>query len=54
MELRHRYSNANVIAGIDRPPPGKRCWSWAHQNLLLCGIVRKHESDTIYNLAAIL
>jgi len=61
MELRKRYGNTHVVAGIHRTRPSKELVESGPAERVdvadkeqLFPVIRKHKIDTIYNLAAIL
>ncbi|UCE24334.1 MAG: L-threonine 3-dehydrogenase [Candidatus Zixiibacteriota bacterium] len=61
MELRRIYGNDNVVAGGNRTKPGKKLLESGPFEICDCTkmeqvneVVKKHEIDTIYHLAAIL
>ena len=61
MELRKRYGNENVVAGIHRTQPGKKLRESGPFETVDCSnveqlnsIVKKYNIDTIFHLAAIL
>jgi nucleoside-diphosphate-sugar epimerase len=61
MELRRVYGNDNVVAGGNRTKPGKKLLESGPFEICDCTkmeqvneVVKKHEIDTIYHLAAIL
>ena len=61
MELRKRYGNTHVVAGIHRTRPSKELMESGPAERVdvadkgqLSPVIRKHKIDTIYNLAAIL
>jgi nucleoside-diphosphate-sugar epimerase len=61
MELRKRYGNTHVVAGIHKTPPSKELLESGPAERVdvtdkeqLSPVILKHKIDTIYNLAAIL
>ena len=61
MELRKRYGNTRVVAGIHKTRPSKELLESGPTEMLdgtdkqqFSPVIRKHKIDTIYNLAAIL
>jgi nucleoside-diphosphate-sugar epimerase len=61
MELRKRYGNTHVVAGIHKTSPSKEVLESGPAETVdvtdkeqLSPVIRKHKIDTIYNLAAIL
>ena len=61
MELRKRYGNNNVVAGVHRTQPGEKLTNSGPCETVDCtnveqlnSVVKKYNFDTIYHLAAIL
>src|SRR5512136_2634067 len=61
VELRKRYGPAHVVAGIHKTRPSKELLESGPAETLdvtakehLSSVIRKHQIDTVYNLAAIL
>jgi nucleoside-diphosphate-sugar epimerase len=61
IELRRRYGNTHVVAGIHRTRPSRELIASGPVETVdvtnkeqLCSVIGRHQIDTVYNLAAIL